>query len=77
VIALDARGNETVNDQISVLDRSGMTITLQRGVARSTLNCNASRCDIAPTPGDDTTRFQTETNQIGARETLAQKAAGG
>jgi Flp pilus assembly secretin CpaC len=76
VIALDARGNQAVNDQISVLDRSG-TVNLQRGAARSTLNCTDSRCDAAPTPGDDNARYTSETNQLGAREALAQKAAGG
>ena len=77
IIALDAGGNETFNDQISVHDRSGAAVTLQRGAARTTMSCTASQCEAVPTPGDDPTRYTSLTNQIGTRETLAAKAATG
>ena len=77
VIALDAKGNETFNDQVSVHDRPGAAVTLQRGAARTTMTCTASQCEAALTPGDDPTHYTNLNNQIGSRETLAAKAAGG
>src|SRR5258708_34513006 len=57
VVALDAKGRETLNEQITVLERPGSTVTLQRGAGRTTLNCSSARCQLTPTPGDDTERY--------------------
>jgi len=77
VIALDAKGNETFNDQISVRERPGIAVTLQRGTARTTMSCSSVQCEVAPTPGDDPQRYTSLSSQIGAREALATKAAAG
>ncbi len=76
VIALDGTGHESLNEQITVLDRPGSTVTVQRGIAKSTLNCTSTRCEAAPTPGDDNAPFEAVTGQIDKREALSMKAAG-
>jgi len=75
VVALDERGQEFFNEQVTVLDRPGSVVTLQRGVGRSTLNCNASRCEAAPTPGDENSPFDAITSQIDKRDILNAKGA--
>ena len=77
VVALDAKGRETLNEQITVRERPGSAVTLQRGTAKTTLNCNATRCETTPTPGDDTERFATVSGQIDNRESANVKAASG
>jgi Flp pilus assembly secretin CpaC len=77
IIALDAKGNETFSNQISVGERPGMAVTLQRGTARTTMSCTSVQCDLAPTPGDDPQRYSSISTQIGTREELAAKAAAG
>jgi Flp pilus assembly secretin CpaC len=77
LIALDEKGHEFFNQQVIVLDRPGSTVTLQRGVAKTTLNCTTSRCEAAPTPGDENLPYDAVTNQMDKRETMSAKAAGG
>lgn len=77
LVALDGKGRETANDQITVLERPGSAVTLQRGAAKTTLFCSSSRCEAAPTPGDDNAPFDALTGQIDKREASSLKAAGG
>jgi Flp pilus assembly secretin CpaC len=77
VVALDGNGQEFFNEQVTVLDRPGSIVTLQRGVGKSTLNCNAARCEAAPTPGDEAMPYDAVTGQIDKRDTLNAKAANG
>jgi Flp pilus assembly secretin CpaC len=77
VVALDAKGRETLNEQVTVLERPGSAVTLQRGASKTTLNCNSTRCESSPTPGDDTERFATVSGQIDNRDNSAVKAANG
>lgn len=53
IVALDARGHETLNDQIIVTERPGNEVIVQRGIARTTLMCTTEHCQAAPAPGDD------------------------
>ncbi len=76
LVALDDRGRETVNSQISVFDRPGSVVTLHRGPAKITLSCTTVRCEAAPTPGDDKEPFEQVTTQIDRRQSLSLKAAG-
>jgi hypothetical protein len=69
LIAVDDEGNLVAQEQITVTTQVGHTVTLQRGPRWSTLTCNAERCDVRPTPGDEPTRYQEETAQINLRET--------
>ncbi len=75
IVALDSAGREAVNEQVTVHERPGSAVTVQRGNAKTTLVCTSSRCETAPTPGDDKLPFETATGQIEARETLTLKAA--
>ena len=77
VIALDSKGHEFFNEQVTVLDRPGRTVTVQRGVAKTTLNCNATRCEAAPTPGDENIPYDAVVGQMEKRETLNAKTASG
>lgn len=77
LIALDSSGHEFFNEQVTVLERPGSTVTLQRGAGKTTLNCNSSRCEAAPTPGDDGMPYDAVTGQVDKRETLNAKAASG
>lgn len=83
IIALDPAGREAMNDQIVVTARPGGTVTVQRGVARTTLMCTANHCEADPAPGDDAGGAQKYVNapyavlngQATVRETQAAKAA--
>ena len=55
-IAVDDEGNQVAEEMITVTTQHGRMVTLQRGPNWSTLTCNAERCDIRPTPGDETIR---------------------
>src|SRR5258706_759291 len=77
VVALDAKGRETLNEQITVLERPGSTVTLQRGATKRTLNCTSARCESAPTPGDETENYAIVSGQIESREASSLKAASG
>src|SRR5258708_3143706 len=54
VVALDAKGRETLNEQITVLERPGSTVTLHRGASNRTLNCTSPPHNAAPTPAHPT-----------------------
>jgi Flp pilus assembly secretin CpaC len=77
LVALDDRGQEFFNEQVTVLDRPGSVVTVQRGAAKMTLNCNANRCEAAPTPGDDAAPYEAVVGQIDKREMLSAKTASG
>jgi len=83
IIALDPAGREAMNDQIVVTGRPGGTMTVQRGIARTTLMCTANHCEADPAPGDDAggqqklvnPPYAVLTGQSTARETQATRAA--
>ncbi len=77
LVALDAMGRETANDQITVLERPGSAVNLQRGIGKTTLICTPEHCEATPTPGDESARFDALTGQVDKREALSLKAAGG
>jgi hypothetical protein len=85
IIALDPAGREAMNDQIVVTARPGTTVSVQRGIARTTLACTANHCEADPTPGDDAGGAQKFANppyaaltaQSTTRESDAAKAADG
>lgn len=77
LVALDDKGHEFFNEQVTVRDRPGSTVTLQRGAAKTTLNCDAARCQSAPTPGDELVPYDAVAGQMEKREAQAAKAGGG
>jgi hypothetical protein len=77
LIALDEMGNQIASLQITIFDRPGSIVTVQRGAAKSTLACSQVRCEASPTPGDETAPFDAVTGQIDKRQQLSLKTAGG
>ena len=77
LVALDDKGREFFNERVTVLDRPGTTVTLQRGVAKTTLNCDTARCQTAPTPGDEAAPYDAAIGQMEKREALNAKTASG
>mgnify|MGYP003575872793 CR=1 FL=1 len=64
IVALDERGQEALNDKITVLAEPGNLVTLQRGKAQSTLSCIDERCQSAPVIGDAADGFEATLGQI-------------
>jgi hypothetical protein len=86
IVGFDVAGHEAMNQQIVVTDRPGGTVTVQRGIARTTLMCTSEHCETAPAPGDDATGVQQKladppydalTSQMDKREASGVRAAGG
>jgi hypothetical protein len=75
LLALDNAGHQVAEEHITVLGHQGSVVTLQRGPARTTLNCAAQRCEAMPTPGDETAPFDTVTGQVDRRQDQNLKAA--
>ena len=75
IIALAKDGEPVSNTQISVFSRQGSTVTLQRGTQRTTYNCTAARCEVAPQPGDGKEAFDTANAQFTTHAENARKAA--
>src|SRR2546423_2883979 len=85
LIALDAAGEETVNEQVVVTERPGSVVTIQRGIARMDMICTSSLCEGSPVPGDDATNTTTQklaqpphdgiTDQADKRQQIGQKNA--
>ena len=75
LIALDERGQEAFNDQVTVLSPPGSVVTLQRGKAQSTLSCIDERCTTAPVVGDANEGFDATLGQI-ARSSEMKATAG-
>src|SRR5437868_14063113 len=83
LIALDAAGEETVNEQVVVTERPGSVVTIQRGIARMDMICTSSLCEGSPVPGDDATNTTTQklaqpphdgiTDQADKRQQIGQK----
>ena len=84
IVGIDASGHAT-DDQVVVTDRPGGTVSVQRGIARTTLMCTSEHCEAAPAPGDDATSgpqrladppYDVLSAQAARREADATKAAG-
>ncbi len=74
IVALDDKGNEVFNATVTVAGHSGNVVTLQRGTAKMTYACAASRCEAAPLPGDDKDPFDAVTGQMDKRVAQAKAA---
>jgi Pilus formation protein N terminal region len=72
LVALDAKGNPTVSERVTVFGRQGSTVTLHRGAAQTTYACAGTRCEAAPVPGDDNTNFD---SVVGQRDKLRTQSA--
>jgi hypothetical protein len=75
VVAVDAEGNQVGEELITVTTQAGTMVTLTRGPDQHTLTCNAGRCDVRPSPGDETAKYRNDTTAIQIREQQATRAA--
>jgi Flp pilus assembly secretin CpaC len=76
LLALDASGKQVADEKVTVLAHQDATVTLQRGTARTTLNCMAQRCEVSPMPGDDAASYDAVTGQVDKHEQQNLKSAG-
>jgi Flp pilus assembly secretin CpaC len=77
VVALDAGGRQVANRQIVVAGNGTAVVTLQRGNAQTTYACAASRCQIAPQPGDGKEVFEAAAEQVSKHQSMLTNAAEG
>jgi hypothetical protein len=77
IVALDASGSEISNQQVVVFGSGSAVLTLQRGAARTTYSCAASRCEPSPQPGDGKDPFDSNMDQIAKHQQLVAKMAAG
>ncbi len=75
LVALDAAGHEISNTPVTVMERGGARLTVQRAAARSTFACISGRCEATPTPGDDFAFYRDQHTEIDVREALSLKSA--
>ncbi len=75
IVALDASGTEISNQQVIVFGSSSAIVTLQRGAAKVTYSCAASRCEPSPQPGDGKDPFDLNMDQITKHQELLSKTA--
>lgn len=76
LIALNHAGVSIANEEITVLGDQSSTVTLNRGAARITYDCAASRCEPTSTPGDAKAAFDDAIDQISRHQDMNKKAAG-
>ena len=77
IVALDASGYEISNQQVVVFGSSSAVVTLQRGAARTTYSCAATRCEPSPQPGDGKEPFDANMDQIAKHQQLVSRIAAG
>jgi len=75
-VALDAEGKQVTNDHVSIFGHTGSMVTLHRGAAQVTYTCAGTRCEGAPTPGDDEKSYATRLGQMAAHQEWGLKSAG-
>ena len=77
IVALDSSGTEISNQQVVVFGSGSAVVTVQRGAARMTYSCAASRCEPSPQPGDGKDPFETNMDQIAKHQQLVARMAAG
>lgn len=75
LIALSAQNQTIVNQQITVANRSGGVVTLNKGASQFTYACTVAHCETNPRPGDQKTYFDDNTGAVGSHQDQAIKAA--
>lgn len=75
LIALGPDSQMVTNQQISVMNRSGGVVTLNKGAVQFSYACTTSHCESNPVPGDQKTFFDDNASSIGAHQDQAVRAA--
>lgn len=75
LIALGQDGRQVANTHVTVFNRGGSTVTVQRGPNSVTYACANSQCRAAPLPGDAQAAFDSVTGQADKHAEQSIKAA--
>jgi len=75
LIALGPQSQTVANQQITVTNRGGGTVTLNKGSAQYNFACTTAHCEASPLPGDQKTFFDDTNGSVNAHQDQAVKAA--
>jgi hypothetical protein len=75
LIALGPQSQTVSNEQISVVDRGGGLVTLNKGASQFNYACTRAHCEASPLPGDQKQYFEDTTGSINSHQDLAVKNA--
>ena len=75
LIALSAQSQTIANQQITVANRSGGVVTLNKGASQFTYSCTVAHCETNPRPGDQKGYFDDNTGAVGSHQEQSIKAA--
>jgi hypothetical protein len=75
LIALGPQSQTISNQQITVANRAGGVVTLNKGAAQYTYSCTYAHCETSPRPGDQKSYFEDTESSASSHEDQAIKAA--
>lgn len=75
LIALGPDSQMVTNQQISVMNRAGGVVTLNKGALQFSYACTRAHCESNPIPGDQKGFFDDNNSSVGAHQDQAVKAA--
>jgi Pilus formation protein N terminal region len=75
LIALGAQSQTVANQQITVANRSGGIVTLNKGAAQFSYACTSAHCETNPQPGDQKAYFDDNSGSVSTHQDQSVKAA--
>jgi Pilus formation protein N terminal region len=75
LIALSAQRQTIVDQQITVANRSGGVVTLNKGAAQFTYACTTAHCETNPRPGDQKAYYDDTQSAVTSHQDQSIKAA--
>lgn len=75
LIALGPQSQTVANQQITVVNRGGGLVTLNKGAQQFSYACTRAHCDASPLPGDQTQFFNDVNGSVNAHQDQAVKSA--
>jgi hypothetical protein len=75
LIALGPASETVANQQITVIDRAGSVVTLNKGAAQFSYACTSGHCQANPVPGDQKAFFDDNTGANSAHQDQGIRAA--
>ena len=75
LIALSPQSQTIANQQITVANRSGGVVTLNKGANQFNYSCTLAHCETNPRPGDNKVYFEETEGAIAAHQDQSIKAA--
>jgi len=75
LIALSPQSQTVANQTITVANRNGGMVTLNKGVSQFSYSCTTAHCEVNPLPGDQKTFYEDNSGAIAGHQDQAVKAA--